>query len=169
MRDGRVSFWDLYYFYSLIVPLLLVIMNEMYFFYYRYTAAVVLELDFDRIDINQCPVSLGNDKPNRFADTARCKNETTEVKFFDYWTYSEFQYSKSYQFRDRIRHTLDWHNFHTRSNLYCLNTDASQTYFIWVVLSISIDLQWNISDTIHWNIWVAYWWHENRKAFLSSF
>lgn len=38
-----------------------------------------MEMDYDRIDINQCPPSAGNDKPNRFADTARCKNETTEV------------------------------------------------------------------------------------------
>lgn len=39
-----------------------------------------MELDFDRIDINQCPKSQGNDKPNRFASTARCKEETTEVR-----------------------------------------------------------------------------------------
>lgn len=47
--------------------------------YPTYTAAVVLELDFDRIDINQCPKGLGNNGKNRFADTARCKKETTEV------------------------------------------------------------------------------------------
>lgn len=35
----------------------------------------------DRIDINQCPKGEGNNGPNRFADTARCKKETTEVKF----------------------------------------------------------------------------------------
>lgn len=50
---------------------------EMIFF--RYTAATVLEMDFDRIDINQCPLGKGNPGPNRFADTARCKNDTTEV------------------------------------------------------------------------------------------
>lgn len=37
-----------------------------------------MEMDFERIDINQCPKGKGNDGPNRFADTARCK-ETTEV------------------------------------------------------------------------------------------
>lgn len=36
-------------------------------------------MDFDRIDINQCPKAYGNDGPNRFMDTARCKKETTEV------------------------------------------------------------------------------------------
>lgn len=36
-------------------------------------------MDFDRIDINQCPKGQGNSGPNRFADTARCKKETTEV------------------------------------------------------------------------------------------
>lgn len=36
-------------------------------------------MEFDRIDINQCPPGLGNSGPNRFADTARCKKETTEV------------------------------------------------------------------------------------------
>lgn len=49
---------------------------------YRYTAVAVLEMDFDRIDINQCPKGEGNDGPNRFADTARCKKETTEVSNF---------------------------------------------------------------------------------------
>lgn len=39
----------------------------------------VLEMDFDRIDINQCPKGEGNNGPNRFADTSRCKKETTEV------------------------------------------------------------------------------------------
>lgn len=38
-------------------------------------------MEFDRIDINQCPPGLGNSGPNRFADTARCKKETTEVLF----------------------------------------------------------------------------------------
>lgn len=37
-------------------------------------------MDFDRIDINQCPKAFGNDGPNRFMDTARCKKETTEVR-----------------------------------------------------------------------------------------
>lgn len=55
---------------------------------FRYTAAVVLELDMDRIDINQCPKGEGNSGPNRFADTARCKKETTEVKYYCYdWQY----------------------------------------------------------------------------------
>lgn len=36
-------------------------------------------MDFERIDINQCPRGMGNDGPNRFADTARCKKDTTEV------------------------------------------------------------------------------------------
>lgn len=49
--------------------------------YPTYTAAVVLELDLDRIDINQCPKGLGNNGKNRFADTARCKKETTEVRW----------------------------------------------------------------------------------------
>lgn len=38
-------------------------------------------MDFERIDINQCPKGLGNNGPNRFADTSRCKKETTEVKY----------------------------------------------------------------------------------------
>ncbi|XP_013142311.1 PREDICTED: uncharacterized protein LOC106106296 [Papilio polytes] len=50
-----------------------------------YTAAVVMEMDFDRIDINQCNVSLGNDRPNRFAGTARCKLETTECEPLHGW------------------------------------------------------------------------------------
>jgi hypothetical protein len=46
---------------------------------FRYTAISVVEMDFERIDINQCPKGEGNIGPNHFADTARCKSETTEV------------------------------------------------------------------------------------------
>lgn len=53
--------------------------------YPRYTAVAVLEMDFDRIDINQCPKGEGNDGPNRFADTARCKKETTECEPIHGW------------------------------------------------------------------------------------
>lgn len=53
--------------------------------YPTYTAAVVLELDFERIDINQCPKTKGNDGKNRFVDTARCKKETTECEPLHGW------------------------------------------------------------------------------------
>lgn len=43
-----------------------------------YVAVASLETDFDRIDINQCPIGEGNPGPNYFAGTARCKNATTE-------------------------------------------------------------------------------------------
>lgn len=42
-------------------------------------------MDFERIDINQCPRGQGNDGPNRFADTARCKKETTECEPIHGW------------------------------------------------------------------------------------
>jgi len=45
-----------------------------------YTAVAVTEMDFERIDINQCPQGEGNEGPNRFADTAKCKKETTECE-----------------------------------------------------------------------------------------
>ncbi|RWS10366.1 uncharacterized protein B4U79_07551 [Dinothrombium tinctorium] len=45
-----------------------------------YVAVVVMELDFERLDINQCPISKGNPGPNYFAGTARCKNQTTECE-----------------------------------------------------------------------------------------
>ncbi|KAI1308698.1 putative G-protein coupled receptor [Halotydeus destructor] len=45
-----------------------------------YVAVAVMEIDFDRIDINQCPISYGNPAPNYFAGTARCKNATTECE-----------------------------------------------------------------------------------------
>nr|XP_018903334.1 PREDICTED: uncharacterized protein LOC109034569 [Bemisia tabaci] len=50
--------------------------------YPTYTAVSVLEMDFDRIDINQCPKGPGNSGPNHFADTARCKKATTECEPF---------------------------------------------------------------------------------------
>lgn len=48
--------------------------------YPTYTAVSVMEMDFDRIDINQCPRGKGNSGPNRFANTARCKTDTTEAR-----------------------------------------------------------------------------------------
>jgi hypothetical protein len=51
--------------------------NSILFF--RYTAVSVMEMDFERIDINQCPKGEGNKGPNIFANTARCKTESTEV------------------------------------------------------------------------------------------
>ncbi|XP_011499880.1 PREDICTED: uncharacterized protein LOC105363792 isoform X2 [Ceratosolen solmsi marchali] len=51
----------------------------------RYTAVSVLEMDFDRIDINQCPKGEGNRGPNKFANTARCKMETTECEPLHGW------------------------------------------------------------------------------------
>ncbi|XP_075218965.1 uncharacterized protein LOC142323345 [Lycorma delicatula] len=53
--------------------------------YPTYTAVAVLEMDFDRIDINQCPESLGNSGPNHFVNTARCKKETTECEPMHGW------------------------------------------------------------------------------------
>ncbi|CAG9857456.1 unnamed protein product [Phyllotreta striolata] len=53
--------------------------------YPTYTAASVVEMEFERIDINQCPVSMGNNGPNKFADTARCKKETTECEPLNGW------------------------------------------------------------------------------------
>ncbi|XP_076259463.1 uncharacterized protein LOC143195864 [Rhynchophorus ferrugineus] len=53
--------------------------------YPTYTAASVVEMEFERIDINQCPKGLGNKGPNRFANTARCKNETTECEPIHGW------------------------------------------------------------------------------------
>ncbi|GIY87594.1 hypothetical protein CEXT_418131 [Caerostris extrusa] len=45
-----------------------------------YVAVAVMEVDFERIDINQCPTGEGNPAPNRYAGTARCKNQTTECE-----------------------------------------------------------------------------------------
>ena len=42
-----------------------------------YVAASVIEMDFDRLDINQCPSNDGNNEPNYFSDTAKCRKETT--------------------------------------------------------------------------------------------
>lgn len=53
--------------------------------YPTYTGASVLELDFERIDINQCPKGEGNSGPNHFADSARCRKETTECEPLDGW------------------------------------------------------------------------------------
>ncbi|XP_014218374.1 uncharacterized protein LOC106646764 [Copidosoma floridanum] len=51
----------------------------------KYTAVSVVEMDFERIDINQCPLGEGNRGPNKFANTARCKRETTECEPLHGW------------------------------------------------------------------------------------
>jgi hypothetical protein len=50
-----------------------------------------MEMDFERIDINQCPKGQGNDGPNRFSNTDRCK-ETTEVMCFKIRSYLDIPY-----------------------------------------------------------------------------
>ncbi|CAN7982859.1 unnamed protein product [Ixodes pacificus] len=46
----------------------------------KYVAVAVMEMDFERLDINQCPIGSGNPRPNYFAGTSRCKNDTTECE-----------------------------------------------------------------------------------------
>lgn len=53
--------------------------------YPKYTAISVLEMDYERIDINQCPRGQGNEGANHFADTARCRKETTECEPIHGW------------------------------------------------------------------------------------
>ncbi|XP_034938319.1 uncharacterized protein [Chelonus insularis] len=60
--------------------------------YPTYTAVTVMEMDFERIDINQCPKGLGNSGPNRFAGTAKCKEETTECEPIHGWGYRKGGY-----------------------------------------------------------------------------
>lgn len=43
-------------------------------------AVAVIEMDFERLDINQCPAGPGNGEPNKFAGTSRCKIESTECE-----------------------------------------------------------------------------------------
>ena len=38
-----------------------------------------MDMEFLFLDMNQCPIAIGNPDPNRFADTARCKKSTTQV------------------------------------------------------------------------------------------
>lgn len=45
-----------------------------------YVGVSVLEMDFDRIDINQCPLGQGNPGPNKFHGTDRCKHSSTECE-----------------------------------------------------------------------------------------
>ena len=39
-------------------------------------AVSVMDIDFLNIDINPCPISIGNERPNYFESTARCKEST---------------------------------------------------------------------------------------------
>lgn len=40
-------------------------------------------MDYEHIDINQCPKGSGNNGPNKFANTAQCEVETTECEPID--------------------------------------------------------------------------------------
>lgn len=42
-----------------------------------YVAVSVIEMDFNKLDINQCPLSDGNVSPNIFADTSKCRKDTS--------------------------------------------------------------------------------------------
>lgn len=53
--------------------------------YPTYTAATVMEMDFERIDINQCPKANGNIDANRFVSTAKCKEQNTECEPLHGW------------------------------------------------------------------------------------
>ena len=48
---------------------------------FRFVATSVMDIDFLSVDINQCPIGIGNEAPNFFAGTAKCK-DTTMVSIF---------------------------------------------------------------------------------------
>ncbi|KAK9874683.1 hypothetical protein WA026_005503 [Henosepilachna vigintioctopunctata] len=73
--------------------------------YPTYTGVSVVEMDFDRIDINQCPPSPGNDGANVFNNTARCKYETTECEPIHGWGFRR----GGYQCRCRPGYRLPFH------------------------------------------------------------
>ncbi|XP_011878615.1 PREDICTED: uncharacterized protein LOC105567942 [Vollenhovia emeryi] len=60
--------------------------------YPTYTGISVMEMDFERIDINQCPKSPGNDGRNRFANTSKCKLDTTECEPIHGWGFRKGGY-----------------------------------------------------------------------------
>lgn len=43
---------------------------------FRFVASSVQDIDFFTLDLNQCPFSIGNEPPNYFAGTSRCKGST---------------------------------------------------------------------------------------------
>ena len=45
-------------------------------FFFRFVAVSVVDMEFLAIDFNPCPPSDGNDPPNYFYNTARCKPST---------------------------------------------------------------------------------------------
>ncbi|GFN84632.1 hypothetical protein PoB_001113800 [Plakobranchus ocellatus] len=43
----------------------------------RFTAVYTMDIEFERLDMNQCPIMQGNPGPNAFAGTARCRSTTS--------------------------------------------------------------------------------------------
>jgi len=70
--------------------------------YPTFVAQAVMETDFERIDINQCPPSQGNDGPNRFASTDKCRKDSTECEPLDGYGFRR----GGYQCPCRPRHRL---------------------------------------------------------------
>ena len=42
----------------------------------RFVAVTTMDIEFERLDMNQCPLAEGNPAPNYFAGTARCRPTT---------------------------------------------------------------------------------------------
>lgn len=42
----------------------------------RFVAVTTMDIEFERLDMNQCPLAQGNPAPNYFANTARCRPTT---------------------------------------------------------------------------------------------
>ena len=49
-----------------------------------------MDIDFLNIDINPCPISIGNERPNYFESTARCKESTMVGSFNISYSFVEF-------------------------------------------------------------------------------
>ena len=52
---------------------------------FRFVAISSMDIEFERIDMNQCPISEGNPAPNYFGGTARCKPSTMVTELFSFY------------------------------------------------------------------------------------
>ena len=58
----------------------------------RFVAVAVVDMEFLAIDFNPCPKSDGNDPPNYFYNTSRCKPSTTvgQCPYFHVYSVSDW-------------------------------------------------------------------------------
>ena len=86
-------------------------------FFDRYVGVATMDMEFLSVDLNPCPISIGNLPPNYFQNIARCKSSTIvspwqicSQNFVSiYW--SSFQFCIEIRFQNYVRQSPSFETF----------------------------------------------------------